>query len=177
MSDIALSHFELKVRDLGVMEDFYIRALDFVVTDRSESMIFLSGHEGEHHQLVLGRAADGDFRSGSLDHLAFRVGSLSDLKARHAQLAAIGDVEMEGVSHGNSWSIYLRDPEENRLEIFTDTPWHVAQPVRFAVDLAMAEDELVAWTQAKVAAMLGYRPLDEWRADHKNRLVDPNADG
>lgn len=170
MSDIALSHFELKVRDLGVMEDFYTRALGFVVTDRSESMIFLSAHPGEHHQLVLGRAADGDFRSGSLDHLAFRVGNLSALKARHADLAAIGDVEMEGVSHGNAWSIYLRDPEGNRLEIFTDTPWHVAQPVRFAVDLAMAEDDLIAWTEAKVSVMPGYRPLGEWQGDHKKAL-------
>ncbi len=172
MPDIALSHFELKVRDLAVMEDFYVRGLGFVVTDRSDSMIFLSAHPGEHHQLVLGGAADGNFHSGSLDHLAFRVGTLADLRMRHAVLGSYGGVEMETVSHGNAWSVYLRDPEGNRLEIFADTPWHVAQPVRFEVDLTLPEEDLIAWTEARVSEMPGFRPLDGWYDDHRARLAD-----
>ena len=32
------------------------------------------------------------------------------------------------MSHGNTLSIYFNDPEGNGLEVFWDTPWHVAQP-------------------------------------------------
>ncbi|MFQ5974429.1 MAG: VOC family protein, partial [Alphaproteobacteria bacterium] len=126
---IGLSHFELKVRDMARMEDFYTRVLDFVVTDRNppnaHPMVFLSADPGEHHQIVLTGAGDGEFRAGSLDHLAFRVDGLGALRQKHALLGNDLDRSVETVSHGTTWSIYFRDPEGNRLELFADTPWYV----------------------------------------------------
>ena len=84
---IALSHFEIKARDVARLEDFYTRILKFVVTDRSapgaHQMVFLSLNPGEHHQIVLAEAGGGDFGAGSLDHLAFRVDGLGQLRHFH----------------------------------------------------------------------------------------------
>ena len=62
---ISLSHFEIKVRDLPKMEEFYTGTLGFLVTDRSppgsHQMVFLSCDAGEHHQIVLAESESGDF--------------------------------------------------------------------------------------------------------------------
>lgn len=159
------------------MEDFYTRILGFAVTDRGgegRRMVFLSAAPGEHHQIVLAEAKAGEPGRGSLDHLAFRVDDLKRLRAHHARLKAEGgDVEM--VSHGTTWSVYFRDPEGNRLELFVDTPWHVAQPVRFAVDLGQPDDALIVWTEKKIAALPGFQPRARWLKGHRRRVA-PKAD-
>ncbi len=161
---IALSHFEIRARDLPLMEAFYTVALGFVATDRSAdgTMVFLSADPGEHHQIVLAQAADGDFASGSLDHLAFRVADLAALRRYHEALQGYGDLAVETVSHGTSWSVYFRDPEGNRLELFVDTPWHVAQPLRFPIDLSMPDNELIAWTKERISGLLDFQPAEKW---------------
>ena len=54
--------------------------------------------------------------------LSFRVESLDGVKAFYALLKDRTDVsEIRPVSHGNAWSVYFRDPENNRLEVFTDS--------------------------------------------------------
>jgi len=171
---IALSHVEIRARDLALMEDFYTRVLGFVVTDRGEpgpgAMVFLSANPDEHHQIVLAAAADGDFAAGSLDHLAFRVGDLASLRRHHAALRAHGGLAVETVSHGTAWSVYFRDPEGNRLELFVDTPWHVAQPVRFPIDLSMPDDELIPWTERRIAEMTDFQPAARWFGGLRRRL-------
>ena len=77
---------------------------------------------------------------------------------------------VDAVSHGTSWSVYFRDPEGNRLELFADTPWHVAQPVRFAVDLSLPEDELIEWTREKIAALPDFQPAKPWFEELAKRL-------
>jgi len=161
---LALSHFELYARDVERLEDFYTRALGFVVTDRGigpRALVFLSRHPGEHHQIVLNPGIEAAARAGTVDHIAFRVASLGDLRHVHAALTAEGDVDLETVSHGTTWSVYFRDPEDNRLEVFTDTPWYVSQPMRFAVDLTLSDEDLHAWTEAKVRTLAGFKPAPE----------------
>ena len=77
-------------------------------------------------------------------------------------LEAYGEAAIETVSHGTSWSIYLRDPEGNRLELFVDTPWHVDQPLRFPIDLSLTDDELIAWTEKRISALAGFQPARGW---------------
>ena len=176
---ISLSHFEIKVRDLVRMEAFYTETLGFVVTDRSAGgaaqMVFLSGNAGEHHQIVLAEEHHqivlaeehvGSFAAGSLDHLAFRVGDLGELRSCHGRLRAYGNLSIETVSRGTSWSVYFRDPESNRIELFVDTPWHVAQPLRFPIDLTMEDDELIAWTEEQIASLADFAPADQWFRNH-----------
>lgn len=178
---VALSHFEIKVRRLAPMEDFYTRVLGFVVTDRSapgaHQMVFLSANPGEHHQIVLAEAEAGEFAAGSLDHLAFRVDALATLRGLHDALKSYGGLTIETVSHGTSWSVYFRDPEGNRIEFFVDTPWHVAQPLRFPIDLTMADDELVEWTESQISSHTGFQPAKRWFDKHRKRLAGKPAQG
>ena len=171
---IALSHFEIKARDVARLEDFYTRILEFVVTDRSPSgthqMVFLSLNPGEHHQIVLAEAGGGEFGAGSVDHLAFRVKDLGALRRYHKALSSYGGLPTNTVSHGNTWSVYFKDPEGNRLELFADTPWHVAQPVRFAIDLSLPDDELIEATKAKIASFTDFQPAGQWFEGLAKRL-------
>ncbi len=171
---ISLSHFEIKVRDLPRMEAFYTGTLGFLVTDRSSpdghQMVFLSGNAGEHHQIVLGQSEYGEFRAGSLDHIAFRIGDLQSLRGFHGALKAYGNLTIDTVSHGTTWSVYFRDPEGNRIEFFVDTPWHVAQPLRFPIDLSMPDDELIAWTEEKISSLADFQPVERWSHKHRQRM-------
>ena len=171
---ISLSHFEIRVRHLETMVDFFTRALGFVVTDRGHAgehaMVFLSRNPAEHHQIVLNESANGDSRAGSLDHLAFRVETLEALRGLHSALEAYGGLSVETVSHGTTWSVYFGDPEGNRFEFFFDTPWHVAQPLRFPNDLSLPDGELVAWTENKISSLADFQPVGQWTEAHNKRL-------
>lgn len=173
--DFTVSHFELRVRDVKQMERFYTEALGFIATDRSEGgngMVFLSRSPDEHHQIVLSPGGDGT--PGALDHIALRVDSLGALRSVFQRLGSRGGVDFETVSHGNSWSIYLRDPEGNRVEIFADTPWHVAQPVRFAIDLELPDEELLRTTEEAIRTRPQFGPVENWRRSHRHRFQKPD---
>ena len=148
-----LSHLEIVVRSIDAVEPFYTGVLGFEITDRSErsgdgSMVFLSQDPEEHHQLVLRQSLDPHDRQ--LDHVAFRVDSLGELRDVFASAVDAGVAAIETVSHGSSWSIYVPDPEGNRIEYFVDTPWPVAQPCRFEIDLDLDDTELVAATETRL---------------------------
>jgi hypothetical protein len=74
------------------------------------------------------------------------------------------------VSHGTTWSIYFRDPEDNRLELFTDTPWHVNQPCRFEVDFAMSNEELLEFTERRIKDLPGFVEVSKWRESHSKTV-------
>ena len=167
---LTLSHFELFVDDMPAMLDFYTGRLGFVITDRDEDgMVFLSNNPKEHHQLVLNQRKSTNPVNSPMDHIAFRLGSLSDLREYHANFKK-GEVDFQSVSHGNSWSIYFRDPENNRFELFTDTPWHVDQPCRFEINLDLSDEQLYDFTQAKIRNLPGYVELVDWQRSHVKNL-------
>lgn len=169
---IALSHFELYVSDVAGMEAFYTRYLGFVVTDRGagpDGMVFLSRNPAEHHQLVLNpRQLESNLES-PVDHISFRVDKLANLRLFHDSLVT-STARLQTVSHGTSWSIYFRDPENNRLELFVDTPWHVDQPCRFEIDFQLPEQDLIEFTRASIKDLKGFRDVDSWRSTHAQRL-------
>jgi catechol-2,3-dioxygenase len=171
---ISLSHFEIRARNFPMMKAFYTDTLGFLITDQSppdgQQMVFLSGNGDEHHQIALSESKIGDFSTGSLDHLAFRTDDLKSLRGLHGALVSFGGLAIETVSHGTTWSVYFRDPEGNRIEFFVDTPWHVAQPVRFPIDLSMPDDELVAWTKEKIVSLTDFQPLEQWSSTHRQRM-------
>jgi len=72
--------------------------------------------------------------------------------------------EISPVSHGNALSVYFRDPEGNRLELFVDTPWYVKQPLRIPMDMKLADQELWAWAEAEARKQPGFKPVEEWRS-------------
>lgn len=175
---LTLGHTTLAVRDLDAAVAFYGGVLGFHVTNRGapapglDDMVFLSQDPSAHHQIVLVRdeapAAPGFLLA---DHLAFRTGSLDELRTVAHRLEA---AEVEGVipvSHGNSWSLYFPDPEGNGIEVFVDTPFHVAQPYADALDLSLSDDELLADTRAKVESQPEFQPFDDWRAALATQLA------
>jgi catechol 2,3-dioxygenase len=168
LPSISLSHFELFVSDVECMAEFYTRYLGFVITDRgagAEGMVFLSRNPQEHHQLVLNPRQFDIAIESPVDHIAFRVASLQQLRRFYESLRG-SPAELKTVSHGTTWSIYFRDPEDNRLELFTDTPWHVNQPCRFEVDFALADAELSDFTDQQIKHLPGYRELSAWHWQH-----------
>ena len=64
-------------------------------------------------------------------------------------MAAEPDVtELLCATHGNAVSIYFRDPEGNRIEVFMDTPWYCEQPLREPIDLDRSDAEVLAQAEA-----------------------------
>jgi catechol 2,3-dioxygenase len=172
------SHAVIYVRDLETMIDFYGKVLGFEVTDRgpldpahpSPEVVFLSQAGSDHHQLAFAPLR-GEGPSTTLDHVAFRVESLADVKEVAERVAA--DSRTRGISavnHGNAWSVYLRDPEDNTIEVFCDSPWAVQQPQLQSWDLAMSEEELRRRTEEQFGGTRGFQPIDEFYAAHRRRF-------
>ncbi len=171
------SHAVVYVRDLEQMTRFYRDVLGFEVSDRGLldpkhpefEMTFLSQVGSEHHQLafVPARGADG---ARQVDHFAFRVDSLADVKAVADRLRADGrGADLNPLNHGNAWSVYFKDPEGNGLEVFCDSPWGVRQPQGKPWDLSMSEEELRRQTEEQFKNEPDFRPIEEFYAEHRRR--------
>lgn len=172
--NMLLSHIELYVQDIVQMEQFYTKNLGFIVTDRGDGkngMVFLSRSPSEHHQIVLNPVASHRTFESPVDHISFRVASISELRVFNAALASMPDMKFQTVSHGTAWSIYFRDPENNRFEIFTDTPWYVHQPCKFSVDLTLSDQDLIKFTEHKIKELPGFALASDWNKVHKTSLA------
>ena len=177
---LRLSHSTIAARDLDTMVDFYTEVLGFVVTNRGlagpdgPELAFMSQDPSEHHQMVF-ISADGtrDHDFVLADHLAFRTGSLDDLRAIGERLEAHGVEGVIPVSHGNAWSLYFTDPEGNGLECFVDSPYHVAQPYVGGLDLTGSDADVDAATRADLEGKPEYQPIEDWRADFERKLAGP----
>lgn len=173
--NVSWSHCVLRVRDLEAMVQFYCDALGFKVADRGglgpeAEIVFLSGSSSDHHQMGL-MTGRGDEETGSLDHNAFRVDSVDDVKHMVDWVAAddrIGDGFP--VTHGNAVSVYFSDPEGNGIEIFCDTPWHVQQPQVNRWDPSKSADEVLADVQSRYAEAPGFMPMEQYRAQQAELL-------
>ena len=172
---LSLSHTTVAVRDLEAMLDFYCSVLGFAVTNRGEvgegEMAFISQDPTEHHQIVFVTGLPETERQFVMvDHMAFRTGSLDDLRAIGARLDEAGVEGVFPISHGNAWSLYFNDPEGNGLECFVDSPFHVAQPFADGFDLSADDAVIEADTRAKVENDAEFQPLADWQANFRSRL-------
>ena len=175
---LSFSHFGMFVTDLATMEDFYTRLLEFTVTDRGPlpgprgpmDLVFLSRDPDEHHQLVLisGRPADSGFNP--INQISLKADSLATLRAMYHRLREHGHADISPVTHGNAVSLYLPDPEGNRLELHVDLPWYVTQPMRVPVDFSLDDASLMAWLEAHARTLPGFRSRAEWRAEMARRM-------
>jgi catechol 2,3-dioxygenase len=172
------SHAVIYVRDLEAMVDFYRDVLGFEVSDRGPlgplmpdtEVVFLSQVGSDHHQLAFAPVR-GDGPSTTLDHIAFRVDSFADVKAMADKLAADGRAtNISPVNHGNAWSVYFRDPEDNTIEVFCDSPWSVQQPQLEPWDLSLSEDQMRQQTEEHFAKEPGFQTMQEFYAAHRKRL-------
>jgi len=105
-----------------------------------------------------------------VDHLAFRTGTLDDLRSLRANLVQAGIERINPICHGNAWSLYFSDCEGNGLECFVDTPFHVAQPFGQAFDLDASDDEILEATREMVASEPEFQPMGAWQEAFSKRL-------
>ena len=174
--NLQFSHIGLYVSDLPRMARFYRQALRFTQTDAGDlgavQLVFLSRDPREHHQLVLatGRPADAGFNV--VNQISFRVPDIATLRQFHDRLLAEGASDMHPVTHGNAVSVYCRDPEGNRLELFMDTPWYCEQPLREPVDLSQPDEVILGRAEAIARRFPKFMSRAEWQAEVARRMEE-----
>lgn len=121
----SLGHVVVKVRDRARSEAFYAGVLGLPVATRSDSLkmtFFALG--GTHHDFALvevGKDAPEADRNGvGLSHVAFKIGDdLEVLRQAKAELDRAG-IACGAADHGVSASLYMADPDGNRIELYVD---------------------------------------------------------
>ncbi len=123
---VRIGHVHLKVADLQRALDFYCGVLGFEVTTTRPGAAFISAG-GYHHHLGLNtweslggspppRGATG------LYHTAILYPT-RPLLADALQRLILAKIPLEGASdHGVSEALYLRDPDDNGVELYWDRP-------------------------------------------------------
>ncbi|MFZ0854031.1 MAG: VOC family protein [Hyphomicrobiaceae bacterium] len=121
-----IGHVHLKVADLERALAFYCGVLGFEVTQRREGAVFISAG-GYHHHIALntweslGGAPPAPGTTG-LYHLAILYPTRRDLADALRRVMAAG-IELDGASdHGVSQALYLRDYDQNGVELYWDKP-------------------------------------------------------
>lgn len=146
---VRIGHVHLKVADLDRSLAFWSGVLGFTVTQRfGRQAAFLSAG-GYHHHVGLNtwESAGGSPpppHATGLYHAAILYPTRALLAAALRRVLAAG-VELDGAAdHGVSEALYLRDPDQNGVELYWDRPvdqWprtpagELAMPTR-ALDLA-----------------------------------------
>jgi catechol 2,3-dioxygenase len=125
--DVRIGHVHLKVADLDRAIRFYRDVLGFELTQRYGSAAAFLSAGGYHHHIGLntwesqGGPAPAPGTTG-LYHLAILYPTRPELaRALRAVLAA--GIPLDGASdHGVSEALYLRDPDDNGVELSWDRP-------------------------------------------------------
>lgn len=124
---VRIGHVHLKVADLDRALKFYCGVLGFELMQRFGSQAAFVSAGGYHHHIGLNTW---ESKGGSpppagttgLYHLAILYPTRALLVDAVRRVLAAG-MELEGASdHGVSEAIYLRDPDDNGVELYWDRP-------------------------------------------------------
>lgn len=124
---VSIGHVHLKVADLERSLRFYCGVLGFQLTQRYGSGAAFIAAGGYHHHIGLNTweslgAAPPPRGSTGLFHLAIRYPSRATLADAMRRLIDAG-IPLDGASdHGVSEALYLRDPDQNGVELCWDRP-------------------------------------------------------
>lgn len=124
---VTIGHVHLKVADLDRALQFYCGVLGFELMQRYGSQAAFVSAGGYHHHIGLNTwesrgASAPPPRSTGLYHLAVLYPTRADLADALRRLVAAG-IPLDGASdHGVSQALYLRDPDENGVELYWDRP-------------------------------------------------------
>ena len=173
--EFSMSHVGLFVFDLDRMVDFYTSTFGLLLTDTSivrgdKRIAFMSRDPREHHQIVLVEGRMAPLEAQLLNQISLRVGSLDDLREVDEIVSKSGATGVDRSNHGNAFSIYFRDPEGNRLEVFTDSPYYVEQAVQATLVLTCTDEEILKQTRDQHADHPSFSSADEWSARMQQRL-------
>ena len=122
-----IGHVHLKVADIDRSLDFYRGVLGFELQQRFGSEAAFVSAGGYHHHIGLntweseGGAAPPPGATG-LYHLAILYPTRAELADALRRLVRAG-IPLEGAAdHGVSQALYLRDPDNNGVELYWDRP-------------------------------------------------------
>ena len=122
-----IGHVHLKVADLERAIAFYRDVLGFELTQRYGSQAAFLSSGGYHHHIGLNTweslgGSPPPPRTTGLYHLAILFPERTQLADAVRRVLAAG-IELEGAAdHGVSEAIYLRDPDQNGVELYWDRP-------------------------------------------------------
>ena len=123
---VRIGHVHLKVADLERALKFYCGVLGFELTQRRSGAAFVSAG-GYHHHIALntweslGGSPPPPGTTG-LYHLAILYPTRAALADALCRLIRAG-IPLDGASdHGVSEALYLRDPDQNGVELYCDRP-------------------------------------------------------
>ena len=123
-----LNHLVLWVRDAQRSLAFYKDVLGFSIVEMpSPQAVFLRANGSDnHHDLGLfGIGPDAPppsaGRQVGMYHAAWEVNTIQDLARARSALLAAGALVGES-DHGNSLSLYIKDPDGNEMEVFWMLP-------------------------------------------------------
>jgi catechol 2,3-dioxygenase len=122
-----IGHVHLKVADLDRALDFYCGVLGFELMQRLGAQAAFISAGGYHHHIGLNtwESAGGQPPAPGttgLFHLAILYPTRAALADALRRLVSAG-VQLDGASdHGVSEALYLRDPDQNGVELYWDRP-------------------------------------------------------
>jgi catechol 2,3-dioxygenase len=169
----SLNHVGIYVIDIDAMSDFYTSFFGFVITDRRDDVNpirFLTMSPSEHHQLLLvsGRKPDSD---STVAQISFLMQDFPSLRRLHERASAEPRIrKLWALDHGNSWTVYFKDPEDNIIECYVHTPWHVSQPYGKSIDFSLSDAQIRRGTESEALANPTYKPAEAFRAEIEARL-------
>ena len=123
---VRIGHVHLKVADIDRSLEFYISVLGFQVTQRWPGAAFMAAGDYHHHIAVntwesLGASPPPPGTTG-LFHLAILYPTRAKLAVALRRVTAAG-IPLDGAAdHGVSEALYLRDPDNNGVELYWDKP-------------------------------------------------------
>ena len=178
MPGLEFHHTSLYVYDMAKMVDFFTRVMGFIESDPTPEgeaypdTVYLTCDSTEFDQLVfIGGRPKIEIGKSNLQQLSFFVDSLNEV--REAERILKNEPEVTNIiprCHGNAWSVYFQDPENNRLEIYTSTPWQCSQPHGWDIDLSLSDEEIHKITFAAVKKDPTHQPISEWGAIVSSKL-------
>jgi len=110
-----IHHLLLQTTDLAAAEQFFLDFLGFTVKNRGE---FTDGRPLTVTNHGLGLTSGGPGTAGAVEHIAFRGSNIRDIARRaHEQ----GITVLKDVGPGvYGLTVYLADPDGNRIEVFAE---------------------------------------------------------
>ena len=124
---VAIGHVHLKVADLERALGFYCGVLGFALTQRYGTGAAFISAGGYHHHIGLNTleslgGSPPPAGTTGLFHLAILYPTRAALADAYRRLIDAG-ISLDGASnHGVSEALYLRDPDQNGIELYWDRP-------------------------------------------------------
>jgi len=126
---VRIGHVHLKVADLDRSLRFYCGVLGFELTQTRNGAAFVSAGGYHHHIAINTWESSGGSPpppgTTGLYHVAILYPTRAALADALCRLIKAG-IPLDGASdHGVSEALYLRDPDQNGIELYCDRPRHL----------------------------------------------------